>query len=433
MKPPRFHNNLEVSLSLTSLPLTYASPVVALRRPGFYERLILSALTRMQRGCLRLTLPDGSDMVLGTPGAAITAFVNIRNAVFFKRCVLFGDIGFGEAYVEGDWDTKDITQVIAWFILNLEASPTLSGSTQKAAINVLGALNRLKHLVRPNSLDTSRLNIAEHYDLGNDFYHLWLDRSMTYSSASFSDSFQSLEEAQVAKYDALCQKLQLNSQHHVLEIGCGWGGFASHAVKNYGCRITAVTISERQFEFALERFTREGIADRIDLQLRDYRMIEGQFDRIVSIEMMEALGDRYLETYCAKLHELLRPAGLIGLQYITVPDSRHRALARGVDWIQKHIFPGSLLLSIGRVNEALNRTGDFFLHDLSDLGPSYARTLSLWRERFNARLDEVKSLGFDDRFIRKWNYYLSYCEAAFAMRNISVVQAIYTRPNNHGH
>ena len=277
---------------------------------------------------------------------------------------------------------------------------------------------------------TSRKNIAEHYDLGNEFYALWLDETMTYSSGYFTEAGQSLEWAQLAKYDALCRKLRLRSTDHVLEVGCGWGGFASHAVNTYGCRVTAVTISQAQYEYARDRFVREGIADSVDLRVADYRTLTGQYDKVVSIEMMEAIGDKYLETFTSQLHALVKPGGLVGLQYITVPDSRHAELKRGVDWIQKHIFPGSLLLSVGRVSEALNRTGDLFLHHLEDLGTSYARTLHSWWERFNARAGELRALGFDDRFIRKWNYYLQYCEAAFTMRNISVVQAIYTRPNN---
>jgi len=201
-------------------------------------------------------------------------------------------------------------------------------------------------------------------------------------------------------------------------------------VREYGCRVTTVTISEEQFAYANDRFVREGIAGRAEVRLADYRTLDGQYDKIVSIEMMEAIGDRYLETYFAKIHALLKPDGLVGVQYITVPDSRHAELKRGVDWIQKHIFPGSLLLSVGRVNQALNRTGDLFLHDLEDIGAGYARTLHLWWERFNARAADVRALGFDERFIRMWNYYLQYCEAAFANRNISVVQAVYTRPNN---
>ena len=345
--------------------------------------------------------------------------------------MLYGDIGFGEAYVDGDWDTSDITTVISWFILNVENSPAMSGSkTKKFLFNLLGWQNRIRHLLRPNSMATSRRNISEHYDLGNDFYRLFLDRTMTYSSALFESPDRTLEEAQIAKYDRLCRQLRLKPGEHVLEIGSGWGGFSRHAAKNYGVRITTVTISEEQYKYARELFQKEGLADRVEVKLQDYRLLEGKFDKIVSIEMLEAVGDEYLETYFAKCHELLKPHGLLALQMITCPDSRHDSLRKNVDWIQKHIFPGSLLLSVHRVNEALRRTGDLFLYDLKDLGLSYAETLRRWRTAFNQNEAAVRALKFDTRFIRKWNYYLSYCEAAFAMRNISVVQAVYTRPNN---
>jgi cyclopropane-fatty-acyl-phospholipid synthase len=382
---------------------------------GLYESLIFRGMERMKRGYMEIELPDGRRRTLGDPAETIRASVRIRDSHFFRRCMLFGDVGFGESYVEGEWDTPDIERVIAWFLLNTDNSPAQPGSGAKSAlINLLRGWNRVLHLVRPNNLHTSRRNIAEHYDLGNDFYRLWLDSTMTYSSAIFTAPDQPLEQAQAAKYDALCRSLRIGAGDHVLEIGSGWGGFAEHAAGRYGCRVTAVTISEAQYYFARERVLMAGLGDRVEIRLQDYREIEGRFDKIVSIEMMEALGDRYIETFTAKIHALLAPDGVAGLQYITVPDCRHDELKRGVDWIQRHIFPGSLLLSVGRVNEAMNRTGDLFLHALSDHGQSYARTLRLWREAFN----------------RKWNYYLSYCEAAFAMRNISVVQAIYTRPNN---
>lgn len=398
---------------------------------GLYRRLVLGVLAKMTAGHLRLYLPGGETLNVGTPGADVSASIRVLDDAFFQKCVLFGDIGFGESYVAGDWETDSIERVIAWAVLNVEHSPAMSGSASRSvALNLLKSYNRLLHLLRPNSIASSRKNIAEHYDLGNEFYALWLDETMTYSSAYFTESEQSLEWAQLEKYDALCLKLRLRSTDHVLEVGCGWGGFASHAVNTYGCRVTAVTISQAQYEYARDRFVREGIADRVDLRVADYRTLTGQYDKVVSIEMMEAIGDKYLETFTSQLHALVKPAGLVGLQYITVPDSRHAELKRGVDWIQKHIFPGSLLLSVGRVSEALNRTGDLFLHHLEDLGTSYARTLHSWWERFNARGGELRALGFDDRFIRKWNYYLQYCEAAFTMRNISVVQAIYTRPNN---
>ena len=398
---------------------------------GFHQHIIMQTLERMTLGCLQLELPDGTKRTIGQPGAKISANVRILKPSFFKRCVLFGDVGFGEAYVDGDWDTDDITKVVSWFILNVENSPAMSGSrAKKFLINLLGWQNRIGHLLRPNSLTTSRRNISEHYDLGNDFYKLFLDPTMTYSSALFTLPTQTLEEAQTEKYDRLCRQLKLKSGEHVLEIGSGWGGFSLHAAKNYGVRITTVTISEEQFKYARGLFQREGVSDRVEIKLQDYRLLDGRFDKIVSIEMLEAVGDAYLETYFAKCHELLKPHGLLALQMITCPDSRHDSLRKGVDWIQKHIFPGSLLLSIHRVNEALRATGDLFLYNLEDLGLSYAETLKRWRVAFNQNEPAVRALKFDTRFIRKWNYYLSYCEAAFAMRNISVVQAVYTRPNN---
>lgn len=418
-----------------NLPAATVNPPLALPRERkssrFYERIVMQSLRQMTHGCLRLELPDGTQTIIGQPGANISAELRVSRWSFFKRCVLFGDIGFGEAYLDGDWETDDITKVISWFILNLENSPAMSGSlAKKFFVNLLGWQNRLRHLLNWNSLMASRRNISFHYDLGNDFYKLFLDRTMTYSSALFTDASPTLEQAQIAKYDRLCRLLRLKPGEHLLEIGSGWGGFSLHAAKNYGCQITTVTLSREQFRFARELFQKEKLAGQIEIKLEDYRKLTGRFDKIASIEMLEAVGDEYLETYFAKCHELLKPAGLLALQMITCPDSRHESLRKNVDWIQKHIFPGSLLLSVHRVNEALRRTGDLFLHDLKDLGLSYAETLKRWRLRFNQNEEAVRAMNFDTCFIRKWNYYLSYCEAAFAMRNISVVQAIYTRPNN---
>jgi cyclopropane-fatty-acyl-phospholipid synthase len=397
----------------------------------FYQNLLLRVFATLTEGCLRLELPDGSVREFGRADSSVSARISVRNPAFFQKCVLYGDVGFGESYVDGDWETNSIERVIAWAIANVNKLPSMSGSKARTLFfNILKGYNQIQHWLRPNSLATSRRNISEHYDLGNEFYSIWLDPSLTYSSARYTAPGQSLESAQFSKYDALCQKLRLRPTDHVLEIGSGWGGFSLHATKNYGCRVTTITISEEQFKLARRRFEEAGLAGRIEILLQDYRHLSGSFDKIVSIEMMEALGDRYLQTYVSKLDQLLKPDGLIGLQFITVPDNRHAQLRRGVDWIQKHIFPGSLLLSLGRVNEVFNRTSDFTLHELEDLGASYAKTLHVWWERFNSKLDAVKALGFDSRFIRKWNYYLQYCEAAFASRNISVVQAVYSRPNN---
>ncbi len=399
--------------------------------PSLAHRLVMSSLEKMAQGGLRLTLPDGVVKLIGSATVEPQAEMTIHRAGFFQQVLRYGDIGFGESYVAGDWDTPSIERVIAWAIANIDHSPGMSGSKAKAmALNFLRSANRIQHLLRPNSKKVAERNIAEHYDLGNDFYKLWLDETLTYSSGIFATPETTLHESQLAKYEALCRKVKLCATDHVLEIGTGWGGFACYAAERYGCRVTTVTISERQFAYATERIANAGLSDRITVKKQDYRDVPGQFDKIISIEMMEALGDKYLRHYCQQLHRLLKPAGMVGLQYITVPDSRHQELRNGVDWIQKHIFPGSLLLSIGRVSQRLQDTGDLFLHDLQDIGLSYARTLHLWWETFNQKLPEVRALGFDDAFIRKWNYYLQYCEAAFATRNISVVQAIYTRPNN---
>jgi cyclopropane-fatty-acyl-phospholipid synthase len=297
-------------------------------------------------------------------------------------------------------------------------------------MNILKFVNRISYTLRKNSKTGSKRNISEHYDLSNDFFSLFLDSSMTYSSAHFSHENESLEDAQREKYDRLYRKLKLKPTDHLLEIGSGWGGFAVHAVKNYGCRVTTVTISREQYEYAKERFKREGVEDRIEIRLQDYRDVTGEFDKIVSIEMLEAVGDEYLETYFRKCHEVLKKNGILAVQVITSPDSRYKEFKSGVDFIQKHIFPGSLLPSIAALNRAVNKSGTMHLHDLKEFGLSYARTLAAWKQRFNKNVEQVKMLGFDDRFIRKWNYYLSYCEAGFATRNTNVVQMVYARPNN---
>jgi cyclopropane-fatty-acyl-phospholipid synthase len=399
---------------------------------GIAERMVIRLLGMMRHGGLRMQHEDGRVRYFGNPGALVTARVVLRNDTeFFKRCAFYGNIGMGEAYTDGLWDTDDIAAVISWFIENMKVlqGPDTS-SASLPGVNLLKIVNWFRHLRRENTVDTSRRNIAEHYDLGNEFYSLWLDPTMTYSCARFGKSGQSLADAQREKYDLLCRKLQLTASDHVLEIGCGWAGFAVHAAKNYGCRVTGVTISEAQADYARQRITEEGLQDRIKILIQDYRHITGTFDKIVSIEMLEAVGDKYHDSFFAKCAEVLTPEGLLGVQMITVPDCRYGSLKKGVDWIQRHIFPGSLLLSIGRINEVLMRTGDLFMHDLEDLGSDYVRTLSNWHQNFNAMQARVRTLGFDESFIRTWNYYLKYCEAGFATRNISVVQAVYTRPNN---
>lgn len=410
-----------------------ASTLTITKTNSFYQDIVLNILSKMDKGTLYLTLPDGGQMVLGNGTGSVTASVAINHSEFYKRLILFGDIGFGEAYVDGLWDTDNITNVIKWFLLNIENTPGLSGSkVQTLSLNVMKWFNKLTHFKRANTVEGSRRNISEHYDLNNDFFASFLDPTMTYSAAYFYKDGLSLEEAQIAKYDRLCRQLHLKSTDHVLEIGSGWGGNAIYMAQKYGCKVTSLTISEEQHKLAVERVEEAGLSDRVSILIKDYRQMHGTFDKIVSVEMLEAVGFNYMDVYFQKCHELLKRDGILAIQVITSPDSRYKALRKGVDWIQKHIFPGSLLPSVGAINESINRTGDMTMVDLKDIGLDYAKTLKLWHEAFNANLPKVKSLGFDDKFIRKWNYYLCYCEAAFEMRNINVMHLVYTRPNNIG-
>ena len=284
--------------------------------------------------------------------------------------------------------------------------------------------------MRPNTVDIAKLNIHEHYDLGNEFFSLFLDDTMTYSSAIFADSSQSLRDAQLNKYESICQKLHLKEGDHILEIGCGWAGFACYAAEKYKVKITGITISQEQFDFAKKRVAEQGLSDRIEILLKDFRHMDGKFDKIVSIEMVEALGDGQVDTFFKACSKLLKKDGLIGIQMISSADSRYDQLKNSVDFIQKHIFPGSLLLSIERVVRATHKTSDLQLVSLCDYAESYAQTLFLWRQNFLQAEDAIKALGFTDSFIRKWTYYFCYCQAAFAKRQIGLLQIVLSRPNN---
>lgn len=397
-----------------------------------YRKLVLDAFSRARRGELKFTMPGGSRRLFGGLGKELQAELTVTDENFYRRCVLFGPIGFAESYLAGEWETSDLTKSLAWFILNGDylSGIRTKGSRRPGAFDLLGSINRIAHAMRPNSHRKSRDNISEHYDLGNDFFNLWLDPTMTYSAAYFDPADLTMEQAQRKKWDQLCRKLCLSPHDIVLEIGCGWGGFAIHAAQNYGCRVTAATISEEQFREAAARVEAAGVAHLVEVVFCDYRDLSGRFDKIVSIEMLEAVGDRYVETFFGKISDLLAPRGLLGLQMILCPDNQYPILRDGVDFIQKHIFPGSLLMSMRRITEAMNATGDLNLLDYEDMTPFYARTLKDWRASFTSALPKVRALGYDEAFIRKWLYYLCYCEAGFGTRHISVAQAVYTRPDN---
>jgi cyclopropane-fatty-acyl-phospholipid synthase len=397
-----------------------------------YRRLVLNSFAKLRAGRMEVSLPDGTRCVYGSGKEGVEARMEVRDENFFKRCVLHGPIGFAEGYMAGEWETPDLVKVIAWFILNADEAQGMQTRTRRGTglLNLLNFANRLFHLRRPNSRRMSRENIREHYDLSNEFFQLWLDPTMTYSSAFFEKADEPLEAAQVRKYDKLCRRLHLAPADSVLEIGSGWGGFSMHAAKTYGCRVTTVTISQRQYDEAARRIREAGLADRIQILLCDYRDLRGKFDKIASIEMLEAVGERYVDGYFAKIDELLEPRGLVGLQAILCPDNQYPILRDGVDFIQKHIFPGSLLMCNARIGEALQACGDLNLFDYEDMAPHYALTLRRWREVFEDRLGEVRALGFDEAFVRKWRYYLCYCEAAFGTRHITVAQMVFSRPDN---
>ncbi len=422
-----------------------SSKTPGLSGPSFARGVLFRLLREMRHGKLELRLPEGDTVTFGKPTAtgslhdarenagrlpAPDAEIRIRNEAFFKKCLLYGDIGFGESYVDGDWDTPSIQKVIRWFIANTEHTRAAPGTGGRfAPVNLLTWANRIRHRLRRNSLRMSRRNIREHYDLSRQFFASFLDSGMTYSSGLWNQGAATLEEAQEAKYERFCRSLRLRPEHSILEIGCGWGGFMEYAARNYGCRVTGLTLSRDQADFTATRLEQAGLDDRARVEMIDYREVRGGFDRIVSIEMIEAVGYRYLPVFLRRCAALLNPRGLLGMQFITYPDSRYASLRREVDWIQKHIFPGSLLLSVNRINALLQKSG-LQLHEMRDMAPDYARTLREWQTRFQGELSRIRDLGFDGGFIRKWSYYLSYCEAAFASRNISVVQTIHSPANN---
>jgi cyclopropane-fatty-acyl-phospholipid synthase len=406
------------------------------RDRSIYRTAVMQALARMQNGALTMTLPDGDTVRFGrgeNPRGSrfgLDARINVVRDDFFRRCFYYADIGLAEAYMAGDWTTDDLAEAVSWFILNA-GEPSARQTATRRLLNWLGWLNRLGHRLRSNTIDRSRENIAAHYDLSNEFFSLFLDSSLTYSSGIFEHDAVSLEDAQFAKYERLCRLLQLKPGDRVLEIGSGWGAMSRHMAARYGCHVTTITISEKQFAVADQRRREERLEESIDLRLLDYRKLTGRYDKIVSIEMLEAVGHEYFDEFFGKCAELLEPNGLMALQVITFPDSRYDAMRQDVDFIQKHIFPGGLLPSVGAMLDSVRRTSDLMPAGLFEFGDSYARTLQLWSDAFESRLTEVRALGFDGTFIRKWRYYLMYCKAAFQMRHVSVVQMLLTRPNNH--
>jgi cyclopropane-fatty-acyl-phospholipid synthase len=396
---------------------------------GLFARLaaprVLSALQEWTVGRLTVQLPDGTSRAFGQSGAEPRAAIRIHRDAFFRRFALQGDLGAGESYMDGDWSAEDLPLFVKLVLANRHYLPLETPLTK-----VLNLGNDLLHRLRANSRLGSRRNIRYHYDLSNDFFSLFLDETMTYSSALFAHDLQPLAEAQRNKYRRLAEKTLVGPQDHVLEIGCGWGGFAVFAARTYGCRVTGITISEEQYRVARQRVRDAGLEDRVEIRLQDYRDLDGRFDKIVSIEMFEALGQENWGPFFRKCEDVLAPGGLMAIQAISIPDHRFDEYTKHCDWLQKWIFPGSLLASTLGVCRALAAVGTLGIHHLEDVGIHYALTLRRWREAFSQNLDRVRSLGFDDRFVRMWDYYLATCEAAFETRTLGNLQLVLTRDVN---
>ena len=393
-----------------SHPMTIAIPPPT-PRERWCMRAVKDLLGRLKFGRLVVLLPNGSSWIFGDDKAQTASTLRVWSYNFFPRLVFHGDIGFGESYTDAEWTTNDLTAILILIIRNMK-------TLDPAAVNpglASQIANRLLHAFRRNTLQGSRRNISAHYDLGNDFYRLWLDpETMMYSCAVFEQPAQTLADAQQAKIRRLIDLAGIRQEHHILEIGCGWGGFAIEAVRQTGCRVTGITISEAQLQLARERVAETGMADRIELKLMDYRNLTGLYDHIVSIEMLEAVGHEYFELFFRKCAETLKPGGRIVLQVITIPDERYESYRNSPDWIQKHIFPGGILPSRAVLEAAMTRLTSLRTVQAENIGPHYAATLRAWREKFNASSGELRRLGYNEAFQRKWNYYLAYCEAGFA-------------------
>ena len=399
-----------------------ASPalIAALRAPASAKAVLL-ALLQLKAGSALITLPDGRRVTFGD-GAGATVDFRIQDYRFAKRVLTSGDIGFAEGYMAGEWESDDLSALLTLLASNVERFTRLleGGPIGKA-------LHWMRHLSRDNSKSGARRNILAHYDLGNRFYEAWLDATMTYSSARFDAKVRDLESAQRAKYKALADHLDLKPTDHVLEIGCGWGGFAEFAAREYGARVTGITISDEQLAYARARMERAGLSERVEIRRQDYRDVEGQFDKVASIEMFEAVGEKYWPAYFGKIADVLKPGGRAGLQIITIREELFEKYRRRADFIQRYVFPGGMLASIERLKEETAKVG-LVWKKADGFGQSYADTLAEWARRFKAKWTDIRDMGFDERFKQLWLFYLSYCEAGFRTGRTDVVQVELAKP-----
>ncbi len=390
------------------------------------RKAMLDKFACLENAVLTIKDPLG-DFVLGSEGAdGLSARIEVLDMSFYRQVALGGSIGAAESYMDQYWQANDLCRVIQIFVRNRD----LLNSMESGLAILANQLLKVWHFSNRNSQQGSRRNIAAHYDLGNELFALFLDQHSMYSSATFYHPDLSLEDASTAKLERICQKLHLQPDDHILEIGTGWGGFAIYAAKNYGCHITTTTISKEQYQAAQQRVIDAGVADRVTILMEDYRDLQGRYDKLVSIEMIEAVGHHYLDTYLKQCAALLKPNGLALIQAITIEDSYYYQALKSVDFIKRYIFPGSFIPCVSAIVASAARSTDLRLINLEDQGESYALTLNHWRKRFLAALDQVRAQGYNDEFIRMWEFYLCYCEGGFKEKSISNVQLLLAKPGN---
>lgn len=396
-----------------------------------YRNLVLETLHRGRRGTLRVIMPGGSSRMFGGLDKELQAEIKIKNDAFYRRWVLYGAVGLAESYIHHEWESSHLTEVIAWFFLN---NKFLSGERVKEQglekHNILGIINQVQHFLRGRYQKNEDAIFYDQNYADVSFFKRWLDPSMAYSAAYFRTPSDSLAVAQEAKWERICQKLQLTSHDYLLDIGCGWGGLSIYAAKKYGCRIQATTISEEEFRQTAIHVEEAGVAHLVEIVFCDYQHLAGRFDKIACVEIMDLVEDRDLEPFFSKIENLLAPNGLFALQLTICPDNQYPLLRNHVDFIQKYITPRTLTPSLRRLTEAMNETGNLNLLDCEDITPSAARTMAAWRAAFTIALPKLQKQGCSSIFLCKWFYYLCYAEAALATRSKTTLQALYSRPTN---
>jgi len=383
-------------------------------------RMMLRMSTTIAKGSLLVTLPDGRSFLTGGNAPGPDAELTLHNWNLLGRAFSGATIGVAESYMDGDWSSPDVTTFLELFVVNVEAGEKLAGG----ASWLIGTIQRIRHWLNENTKGKAKKNISAHYDLGNAFYREWLDPSMTYSSALYQNGANDLEGAQAAKYRALARDTGIGPDDHVLEIGCGWGGFAEFAAREIGCRVTGLTISREQYDFARERIARAGLSDKVDIKFQDYRDETGKYDRIASIEMFEAVGEKYWPVFFGKVRDCLKPGGTAGMQIITINEAAYPLYRKRPDFIQRYVFPGGMLPTPNLLRSLGADQGLSFLRERV-FAQDYARTLAEWRLRFRDSWERIIPLGFDERFRKLWEFYLHYCEAGFRAEYIDVRQVVY--------